>query len=440
MSSILIPDSWAVTSLGEVSDFKNGRAFKSSEWAKKGLPIIRIQNVNSPNPNASEFNFYEGDYDESILIQPGDLLFCWSGSLGTSFGPRLWNGPKGLLNQHIFKVTLSRNIERKFYYWQMIANLHLVESRAHGGVGLTHITKSELIKIPFVVAPLEEQKRIVAKIESVYEKIKAIESCILRAEEQIRSYRDAVYTKLLSQYESVPLETYIVEKPRNGYSPRPSEKPTSVKTLTLGATTSGYFNPDKFKFIDEEIPKDSHLWLNDGDILIQRSNSLEHVGVSAIYRGSKNTFIYPDLMMKVRAKENAIPDFLHIALMSPNCRNYFRSKATGAAGNMPKINQGIVLTAPIPKCSLDEQREILQEMQRYSSVSISINQVIEKLRSSIKLLKDSLLSKAFSGRLVSQDPSDGTGVELLESFVRSEDPPNNEKKMAKKFYKKRASK
>ena len=48
------------------------------------------------------------------------------------------------------------------------------------------------------------------------------------------------------------------------------------------------------------ISNDSHLWLQEGDILIQRSNSEQYVGVAAVYRGPPREFIYPDLMMKVR--------------------------------------------------------------------------------------------------------------------------------------------
>jgi len=65
--------------------------------------------------------------------------------------------------------------------------------------------------------------------------------------------------------------------PKNGYSPKAVEYPTDVKALTLSATTSGRFAPQYFKYIDEEIPKDSDLWLRDGDVLIQRGNTLDYV-------------------------------------------------------------------------------------------------------------------------------------------------------------------
>ena len=97
--------------LGDLFTFKNGRAFKKEEWSKSGLPIIRIQNLN--NENAS-FNYFSGEYSKDIVVEPGDLLFSWSGTVGSSFGSHLWNREVGVLNQHIFKVGLSANIGKRY--------------------------------------------------------------------------------------------------------------------------------------------------------------------------------------------------------------------------------------------------------------------------------------------------------------------------------------
>jgi type I restriction enzyme S subunit len=118
-------------------------------------------------------------------------------------------------------------------------------------------------------------------------------------------------------------------------------------------------------------------------------------------------------MMKVRANESAITEFLHIALMSPACRNYFRSKATGAAGNMPKINQGIVMNTPIPKCSRDEQRAVVDAMSKHHAIARSLELAIERAKVGLEKARASILSIAFNGQLVDQIPNEGTGHELL---------------------------
>jgi type I restriction enzyme S subunit len=115
----------------------------------------------------------------------------------------------------------------------------------------------------------------------------------------------------------VKLIEMLIEKPRNGYSPQGVDYVTDVKSLTLGATTSGKFNASKIKYLDiEPPPKDFYLWLKKGDILIQRSNSFDYVGVSAIYDGIDDDYIYPDLMMKLRVKDQSLIKYIFYQLSS----------------------------------------------------------------------------------------------------------------------------
>jgi Type I restriction modification DNA specificity domain len=97
-----LPKGWTDTTIGAVCHLVNGRAFKPSDWGETGLPIVRIQNLNRPD---AKFNYYAGEVRDRFLIEAGDLLFAWSGTPGTSFGAHIWNGPKAILNQHIFNVS-----------------------------------------------------------------------------------------------------------------------------------------------------------------------------------------------------------------------------------------------------------------------------------------------------------------------------------------------
>ncbi|MEO6402522.1 MAG: restriction endonuclease subunit S, partial [Vicinamibacteria bacterium] len=96
-----VPSDWNVLTIGDSMRLVNGRAFKPADWGDRGLPIIRIQNLNDPS---AEFNYFSGSVDGKNRVERGDLLFAWSGTAGTSFGARVWGGASGVLNQHIFKV------------------------------------------------------------------------------------------------------------------------------------------------------------------------------------------------------------------------------------------------------------------------------------------------------------------------------------------------
>lgn len=176
-----------------------------------------------------------------------------------------------------------------------------------------------------------------------------------------RASNNENYIEIPEKWKWCKLGDLIFEKPKNGYSPSEAGYETKTKSLKLGATTKGYFDSSEVKYIDEIIPKESHLWLKDGDILVQRSNSIEHVGVSAIYRGKNFDFIYPDLMMKIICTLPAMTEYLHIILSAPSTREYFRANATGTSGTMPKINQQTLIHTWIPLCSLEEQKQIVKE-------------------------------------------------------------------------------
>ena len=189
----------------------------------------------------------------------------------------------------------------------------------------------------------------------------------------------------------------------------------SVKSFSLSATTSGEFKAEHFKYVDQDIPKDSYLWLQPGDILIQRSNTLEYVGTSAIYTRNFNEFIYPDLIMKIQVREElAKPEYIHYLLSSKQTRDYFKANATGTAGNMPKINQKVVMNTPVLLPSIKEQSEIIHQIKKIFNTAYLIENCFQQTEDDLTTLDQSILAKDFQGELVPQDPNDEPASVLLE--------------------------
>ena len=177
----------------------------------------------------------------------------------------------------------------------------------------------------------------------------------------------------------VRLGEIIKEPPRNGYSPKAVDFETPIKTLKLGAVTYGIFDPNEYKYINEEIPKDAYCWLKNGDILIERSNSIEYVGICAIYTGKDDEFMYPDLLMRFRTQDILSKQYIHTALISPFNRSYFMNSAKGAQKTMPKINQDCVVNTMIPLPPLAEQREIVSRVEKLlTNVTELENQITER--------------------------------------------------------------
>ncbi len=158
------PKGWPIKTLGALCELINGAPFKPSDWDGSGLPIVRIQNLND---STKPFNFTSKQLSERFRVRPGDILLSWSGTPGTSFGCFRWKGPAGWLNQHIFNVKLKGGFDGEFFIQSVNARLNELIARAHGGVGLQHVTKGTLNAVEMLIPPLPLQKEFATRVSEI---------------------------------------------------------------------------------------------------------------------------------------------------------------------------------------------------------------------------------------------------------------------------------
>ena len=282
-------------------------------------------------------------------------------------GPTIVIGRKGsagevtLIQQNCFPIDTTYYVKQTnptesdivYLYW-VLKNLKLQQLR--GGAGIPGLNRSEVYqthKIP--LPPLEMQKEIVAEIEG-YQKV------IDGARAVVDNYRPHIAVD--PNWPVVQLGEVIQGKPKNGYSGKPVPYTTDLKVLSLSATTSGTLDISQHKYLDEDIPFDSSCRCRRGDIYFQRGNTTKLVGTTAIFDVDEPNFVYPDLMIRVRADETKIVrQFLLPILQSDPVRQYMIRNATGTAGSMPKINQRIVERIPIPLPPIAIQQQIVAGLE-----------------------------------------------------------------------------
>lgn len=181
---------WKTVRIGDALKLVNGRAFKPTEWKQSGLPIIRIQNLNNP---AAPYNYYDGDLPEKFLVKPGDLLFAWSGTPGTSFGAHIWRDGTAWLNQHIFKVLFDENdFDKRFLQLAINQNLQEYIRQAHGGAGLAHITKGKFEASEIPKPPVKVQQEIVGEIDKQFSRLDESVTSLKRIQANLKRYKAAV--------------------------------------------------------------------------------------------------------------------------------------------------------------------------------------------------------------------------------------------------------
>ena len=340
---------------------------------------------------------------------------------------KLFQGLACAIGRDIYAFKPNTFIEYGYLMWALRSVIEEIKMKASGDI--PGLSKGDLLEHDIPLFPLAEQRRIVAKLDALQSRTRIAREALDAVAPLLKSFRQSVLQaaatgalteewrskqKNIAEWEPVVIGDLLLDKPRNGYSPKSVDRVTAVKSLSLSATTSGRFRPECFKYIDETISDESYLWLQPGDILIQRANTIEYVGVSAIFDGPEKAFIYPDLMMKCRANSCTTPQYLHLLLSSNGVRQYYRENATGTAGNMPKINQETVTSAPAELPPLAEQTEIVRRVQHLFAMADAMEAEFEAAQRSVDQLDQSLLATAFRGELVPQDPSEEPASVLLE--------------------------
>ena len=415
-----IPESWKWVYVGGIFLHNTGKA-QNSAGSTAGITRKFITTSNLywnrfDFSNIKEMPFTEKEI-ERCSVRKGDLLVCEGGDCGRS---AIWNYDEEVcIQNHVHRLRPYLSVVIEYFYH--LFYLYKFTNRLQGrGVGIKGLSSEAIHIVVIPLPPLAEQKRIVAKIEELLPLIDRYETAWSRLEDFNKRFPSdmqksllqlAIQGKLVEQrteegtgeelYQQIQAEKQALIKagkikkdkplpeitedevpfeipeswkwvrlsdilrvqPSNGLSPKGVSYETSVKSLTLTATTSGHFKPDAFKYVDISKGEADRYWLNDEDILIQRSNSRELVGTSCVYKSGERKFIYPDLMMRVHLLSNISVDYVDMVLKAPLTRSYYRKEASGTSESMPKINQKIVCATVIPLPPLAEQKRIVAKLE-----------------------------------------------------------------------------
>jgi type I restriction enzyme S subunit len=445
MSLKEMPKSWIFSEVGQLCALINGRAFKKSEWAESGLPIIRIQNLND---SKKPFNYFAGDLDEKHLVRNGDLLFAWSGTPGTSFGAHVWLGSESALNQHIFKIVFDEKlINKKFIRHAINQKLEELILNAKGGVGLRHITKGVFEKTLLVFPPLAEQREIVVRLDEQLAQVESLQKRLDAIPELLRRFRQSTLTAAVSgkltenwrKGNHTDLITSLSEKcfdERKVMIGKRAKKPKRLETIPEVALppTWSWASIDEtcIKITDgthhspKSYPSGDYMYVTsknvrEGYITLSNITYVDKVTHDEIY--SRCDVVAGDVLyVKDGAKTglacvNNIKEeisllssvgvlrpvslinskYLEFYLNSPIGRELMLGMMGGTA--IKRLTLTKIMNSPISLPSVDEQIEIVRRVEELLVFSGQVEKRVEDIKKRVNKMSQSILTKAFCGEL-----------------------------------------
>lgn len=477
MGEVILPNGWAMATVGDLADYVNGRAFKPTEWKDAGKPIIRIQNLNNVK---AKYNFSPENHEEKYLVRNGDLLFAWSASLGAY----IWRGGDAWLNQHIF-VVHSKSCTIKLFIFYLLEKITAeLYAKAHGS-GMIHVTKGKFESTEILLPPINEQHRIVAKIEELFSELeKGIES-LKTARAQLKVYRQALLKqafegKLTAQWRaenqdklepSAALQKRIQLERAQRYQHQLAEwetggrqgsKPKAPKIL-LPFTASelaelpelpegwGWFKLTNLSDISGGLTKNpkrnilpikrpflrvanvyaNRLELDDMHVIGISEAEIERVvlvkGDILVVEGNGSV----DQIGRVAIWNGAIDECVHqnhlikarplnfvcsefiLYFLMSELGRKFIVRAASSTSGLHTLSISKIESLFVPFCARAEQDVLLNELSAKLSLADQLDQTITSSLQQAEVLRQSILKKAFSGQLVPQGSHDEPASALL---------------------------
>ncbi|HET7460019.1 MAG TPA: restriction endonuclease subunit S [Longimicrobium sp.] len=465
-----LPAGWVAVTVGSIADLRAGYGFPTSLQGKRTgkFPFYKVGDISSAWKNGSrtllEAQHFIDEEELSLLravpLPAGATVFA---KIGAAIGlnRRAMVDRPSLVDNNVFAlIPADELVEPRFlfyYTWTM----KLGDSAR--ATTVPSLRKEDVESIRFPLPPHREQVRIVQALEEKLSKIAASIGALLRVTANLKRYRASVL-KAACEGRLVPTEAELARREGRDYEPacklldrigvpalaghdalvestpegwawatlgsiadlqggitkgqsaKPGQTMRSVPYLRVANVQRGYLDLSEVKVIDAPESKIEILRLLPGDILFNEGGDRDKLGRGWIWNGQIEECIHQNHVFRARVKSKEMdPRFISWFGNSLG-QKYFMDEGKQTT-NLASINITKLGALPVLLPPVAEQQRIVAEVERRLSTIDQLEAEVARGLRRAERLRQSILKRAFEGKLVPQDPNDEPASVLLERIL-----------------------
>lgn len=414
VQNISIPKHWKLVRVGEYVISVKGKKPKRISPVKTHEFSIPYVNIKAFEKNVID-EYTDGV--DCVACEKGDFLMVWDGSRSGYVGKAI----KGALGSTLVKLKFP-NIDTNYAYYFLQSKYIEINTKAKG-VGIPHVDPNILWNYYLPIPPLPEQKSIVSKIEELLSDLENGKQQLHIAQQQLKVYRQSLLkatfeSKLTNKningelpkgWKWVKIDTFLSDKKKGmatgpfGTMLKKSEhQKDGVPVLGIENIGVGVFQmPNKIFITNKKATELKSFRVEENDIIISRSGTVGEICL--LPKKMEGSIISTNLIRVSLNLEIINPKFFVYLFQGGKVRQQVFELCKGSSRAF--LNQTILNSLDFPFCTLNEQQHIVDELESKLTVCDKIEETINQSLLQAETMRQSILKKAFEGKLVSMTGS-----------------------------------
>ncbi|MER7570766.1 restriction endonuclease subunit S [Streptomyces sp. NPDC126514] len=438
-----LPEGWAWATVGDVliAPIANGRSVRTEDG---GFPVLRLTALRSDKVDLAERKEGEWTADEAapFLVRANDFLICrGSGSLDlVGRGALVPEAPDPVA----FPDTMIRvrvpveHMSPRFFtrLWASPLVREQVEAAARTTAGIYKVSQPAVRELRIPVPPTAEQHRIAAALDTRMARLDAVDRAVTSARRDLATLRKAVLLDAVPEPEQWPAHWTATTTGKAGTvelgRARHPDWHTGPKVRPYLRVANVF--EDRIDSSDVKVMDFSGVFgkyrLEPGDILLNEGQSPHLVGRPAMYRGIPEGVAFTNSLLRFRASGDVLPGWALLVFRRHLHAGRFMREVR-ITTNLAHLSGARLKTVEFPVPPLDEQRHLVRTTKQRLAAFGRIERGLDRVARHNSAVRRALLSEAFSGRLVPQDPADESAEELLKQIRMEREAAEAERKAAR---------